>query len=350
MIQKSYASKSNPKALPHLATFIPPDRVICSCNGFRGHGKCWHVEDLAKEVGITFVQHPKPVQSSMFEEPTLSAADVLLANLFVDPMLARALSEKNTIADYYSDEWRLEEKWDGHRMIVAIRTENEQRYICAWSRAGRVRDLPPHILTDLKNNMADGVFDAELVVPGGTSTDVTALHLQSQLKLMVFDIMYATNINCMNFGLYERRLALTQASLWSPDSSVLLTPQYEVSEVTLRRIWDHGGEGAIVKNVNSVYEVGKRSKSWIKFKKEQSAELEIIGFHEGLLGPHSMILLRDTNGVEISVKSLNDEWRADFAQNADSYIGDTCVISYQEKTRDGKYRHPMADHIIRRGA
>jgi hypothetical protein len=141
--------------------------------------------------------------------------------------------------------------------------------------------------------------------------------------------------------------ALRQHHGYVSKAAIQIAKQFPVSQSSLQEIWDSGGEGAIIKNVNSLYSVGKRTFDWVKFKRAQAAELTVIGFKAGRLGPHSRIILRDDEGVEISVKSLNDHWRLMFDKNPMPFIGRRLVISYQEKTRDKKkYRHPMADHFV----
>ena len=101
-----------------------------------------------------------------------------------------------------------------------------------------------------------------------------------------------------------------------------------------------------VKKIAATYRPGKRVKEWIKFKCAGAAEVTITGFKAGSLGPHSIIVGVDAHGIEVQVKTLNDQWRADFATSAAAQINRTLVISYQEKTREGRYRHPMADHLL----
>jgi len=144
-----------------------------------------------------------------------------------------------------------------------------------------------------------------------------------------------------------RRTALEQATGdVTPGGCIGLAEQHEPSYAALKKIWDRGGEGAIVKLRSATYQPGKRSNEWVKFKRNGTAVLTIIGFEDGLMGPHSKIVARDAKGVVITVKTLNDEWRAIFATSATAYIGRQLVISFQQVTRDGKYRHPMADHIL----
>lgn len=254
-------------------------------------------------------------------------------------MLASALPEGRTIRDYTGDGWILEEKYDGHRLLLEVCNGT----VIARSRAGNARVLPTHLRAQCEI-LAPGTYDGELYLPGGCSTDVTALDKQHLLHLVLFDMLTVGDQSAMHLPAVERRTLLDAACC---DSATLYrSPQFAVSEKGLKAIWARGGEGAVIKKIDATYRKGKRVKEWIKFKCAGAAKVTITGFKAGSLGPHSVIIAQDAHCMEVQVKTLNDDWRANFATTADAQIGRTLVISYQEKTRDGRYRHPMADHLL----
>jgi bifunctional non-homologous end joining protein LigD len=264
-------------------------------------------------------------------------------------MLASKPLAGKSVADYSREEWALEEKFDGHRLILTTRAGENP---LAWSRVGNARELPPHLVSSIKTFVPDGTFDGELYLPGGTSTDVKALENAEKLSLVFFDVLRVENANVMDLGGIARRqmlqhvgAKLEHAQGYGNAEGLSVAPQYDPTEENLHMLWNRGGEGGILKRKDAAYEPGKRSKAWLKLKKEGTTRMTVIGFVPGLLGPHAMIQLRDDMGVEITVKSLNDAWRADFAVNADAYVGRRLVIAFQERTRDGKYRHPMAEYF-----
>jgi ATP-dependent DNA ligase len=283
---------------------------------------------------------------------------------FVRPQLASALSEKASFEDFYRDagRWVVEEKYDGHRLIVHVDCKRITR---AWARSGIVRLLPPHIVNRTQY-LAPGVYDGELFVPGRTSTDVTADKYRAKLELVLFDLvmLYApedvgrTNADgyrdATPLSLQSRRFLLELAVSKVPtDQIVYIAPRYPLSLETINTFWRDGREGAIIKDQTQPYTEGKRVKHWVKFKKEQSAGIIVTNFLPGELGPYSRIVgYVSGTGVGVKVKTLNDEWRATLAheQPTDGQphprIGRTLVISYQDKTPDGRYRHPRADHWL----
>lgn len=331
-----FKSKSSERV--HRTTLNDAGGITCTCNGFRSPNKCWHFREVSKiadkqETGDLFA----PAQPE-------SAAG------FVDPMCASALPEGDSITDYPPSSWIMEQKFDGHRIIITVDAE---RNVYAWSRAGNARELPSHLKAAIKR-LAACTIDTEMYIPGMTSTDVTRTDLQHLLQIAAFDILRIQTPDgvwhsVMSKPAPERRAALELAMSRVNDPMVKVAEQYTPSPAGLQEMWAKGFEGAIVKRKTTVYIAGKRTKDWIKFKKGGSAECVIAGFEKGKLGPHSKIKGTTAEGIEVSVKSLNDAWRARFAVSADKYLGLTLVFSYIERTRDGKYKSAMADHILAEG-
>lgn len=265
---------------------------------------------------------------------------------FIPPMLASALGASETIDTYSNDGWVLEEKYDGHRLIVVV---HEGGLVGAFSRQGKRRDegKPGDLTPTLKQllaKMAPGTYDGELYIPGHVSTDVTNMLLQDKLRLVLFDMLRVGTVSIMDRQLRERRTFLEAAFKLVKGQVLFASPQFPVSRGTLDGIWARGGEGVIAKRLAAIYQPNKRTKHWVKFKKLGAAQVTITGFTEGSLGPYSIIDAVDDHGVTVSVKALNDEWRASVL--GPHLIGTRMVISYHEKHRSGSYREPRADHLL----
>lgn len=321
----TFPSSSSPGVI--YTTILHDDgHATCNCPGYtkRSARSCKHT----KQVGG--VATP-PVPALFDLTPTIP----------VEPMLANELPEERKLADYSSPDWILEEKYDGHRMIISVGNE-----VTAWSRGGKIRLLIPRIVEGLRH-LTPGLYDGELIIPGGTSTDVTAVGLVEQSELVLFDCLQSNDLSLVNEQFLARRVYLEEALLELPMGSPLrLAQQCAVSLAALQNIWDCSGEGAIAKRLTAPYQAGKRSMDWIKFVRAGSAATTITGFKEGLMGPYSRIVAVDRHGVTVTVKSLNSEWLRWFADDANRFIGKTLVISYRQRLRSGRYRHPMADHIL----
>jgi ATP-dependent DNA ligase len=361
--QFKYPSSSS-KTTVHTVNVYEDDRISCSCRGFSTPNKCWHVKDAAEvKLGRALVidtfgaylgdpldgcLQPKAEESVVFRSDLFSGIareERGSTNGFIDPMLASALKEGKSITDY-TRHHILEIKYDGHRLIIVVYADGE---VLCWKRSGKSYTPPPHLLKLLRQ-LAPGTYDGEIYVPGGTSTDVPNKLLQTKLVIALFDILKVGDQSCMDLPGRERRqlLEVATSKLNCQEERVHVAPQFGVTQAGLQAIWDRGGEGAVVKDVNATYHPGKRVPEWIKFKKQQAVVVTITGFEAGSLGPHSVIVAVDEHGVEVTCKTLNDEWRDDFrcGRGAAYFVGRKLVISYQEKTRDGRYRHPMADHLL----
>jgi ATP-dependent DNA ligase len=258
-------------------------------------------------------------------------------------MLASKPKDGKGIKDFSKNDWLLEEKYDGHRIILRI---NEDRSVQAWSRVGNERTLPPQILRATKG-LPVATIDTEMYVPGGISTDVTSLDKQHLLKMVAFDILKVGNHSAMDRSQEERR-ALLEAALSKVDGdNIRLAEQWDPSEEALHAVWHREGEGGILKLRKSPYLAGARAKSWVKLKMEGSAILVVTGFEAGLSGPHSCIVGVEEGGTAVgTVKTLNREWLRQIGKEPKAFIGRRLLINFQLRTKEGSFRHPMVDRWL----
>lgn len=260
---------------------------------------------------------------------------------FLSPMLASKMPSGKDADSYSATEYVLEEKYDGHRIVMQVADGS----VTAWSRLGNRRTLPDQILRSVVH-LPNGMYDGELMVPGNKSYGVTAGMNSGLEEFVLFDVMHVLGNNVMKEPLSTRR-KLLEMTYGHIDGAVhvALSSQMAPSTADVRRIWSEGGEGAIIKKLSAPYREGYRSPDWLKVKAVAAETLTIVGYQPGESGPYSSVKLRDDNGIETTVKTIDNRMLREFAANPDSYIGKRLVISYQEKTPTGKYRHPMFDHL-----
>lgn len=321
--------------------------VECTCRGYyivkkdkvTGQDRpkeCTHTKQMVAKHGVA----PTGVVAMVTKSETDDCPE--------KPMLASSMAEVGgRFEDYCGDpNWAMEEKLDGHRITVKVDDE-----ITAWARPktgpAKRRKLPPHIIAELRD-VSHGLYNAELRVPGGVSTDVVRLALQSKLELILFDVTSVGNVDCSVLPYNKRR----QVLLASAPNCGAQTGRYvrviestPVSEERLSDIWNAGGEGAILKRVSSVYQAGRRSEDWIKAKRSGSEAMTVTGFKAGENGPYSTVTLMSSDGLATAVKTKNNAWLKKLAKNPQSYVGRRLVVSYIEKTASGKLRHGMWDHF-----
>lgn len=273
------------------------------------------------------------------------------------PMLAAAMPKKPLIMT--PGQWVAEQKYDGHRILVEVRGG----VAAGWSRLGKYRQLPHH-LCEAFRNVADGIYDGELFVPGGKAYGVKELTNSAELVYVAFDILQVGAETLIDFPYWERRKRLGEIiknqESGSYFSALSTSPMWAVSserevDHILRQVWDRDGEGLILKDISMPYTPGKRPKnSWVKIKKKQSAVLTVIGFQPSrgeivVRGPHAIVVLKDDEGNITTVKTKNDLELAKFDQQTPGFmeqhpaIGRKLRIEFQERTADNSYREPRWD-------
>jgi bifunctional non-homologous end joining protein LigD len=297
------------------------------------------------------------------------------------PMLAIPM-DKATITDW--NEWALEQKFDGHRLLVEVTSVGVTAYTRPRKHAGRdgktmaTRDLPVH-LTQALQHLPAGVYDGELM-GGTTSTDVTRRDVRDSLSFAVFDVLRvgASDVTSESYDDRRERLeAIFEVVGDLPHvllaQSMRLTCQADVSRL-VQIIWDVGGEGAILKRRAARYQPGKRSPDFVKVKKLFTEVCVVVGFAptKGKVmnrGSFAMVLLEDAKGRRTSVKTKDDaerealqrawDQRSSVTTHTDDparvhpggvqtpgchpAIGRKLRIEYQDIAADGGYRHPRWD-------
>lgn len=366
-----FESKSSP-GTTYSASVADDGKLRCDCRGFftKKNDKpreCTHTKQIVVKLYATtevrgdylhiISEGPTAPAPRALEVAavTVAASDGISAP--PPPMLASAVEESiegETFDARFSSGGRyaMEEKLDGHRMQIVVTGGEGQRVVTAFARprAGtgksNVRALPQHIVNVLAG-FPVGIYDGELVASAGKSSDVIALG--SVLSYVLFDLIEHDGHSWTREPYSFRRAGLRQiadALLDASDPAVRLVDSVRPSWAALSAIWDRGGEGAIVKELQSNYAPGVRSLSWLKFKKKAAAVLTITGFAHGKSGPFSVIALRDDEGNETTVKTRNVSMLRDIAAAPQSFVGRRVVISYQERTAAGSYRHGMFDHFL----
>ncbi len=198
---------------------------------------------------------------------------------FIEPMLAKAVTE---LPDDRRA-WIYEVKVDGYRCLAG----KDHNAVKLWSRRGNLfnRDFP-------------GLTEAFAALPTATVVDgeVVALdhegrmsfnllqHRRSQasaIRFYAFDLLVYKGHSTMDLAISERRDLLDEA-LANVRGDVQVMEKFESSPAELidaaKRL---GFEGIIAKRKDSLYEPGKRSGAWLKYKINQGQEFVIGGYTPG---------------------------------------------------------------------
>lgn len=347
----------------YTATLADDGKLLCNCRGWTMRKlnqprMCKHLRQIISEHQLTVDTRGEFVFStSASAVPAAAVAPTpFVANLAQTfaPMLASAppQSVKGEAFDQaYREGWALEEKLDGHRVIVI----NDGRTVTAFSRpraggtGANARQLPPPIVA-LLESMTPGVYDGELVVPGGTSSDVVIKG--AALVLVLFDVLALRDQRLINGPYSTRRAQLLDQLRHLPKRQQLISTVESVRPrwVHVEAIWKRGGEGAILKRLGSPYRPGYRSPDWLKVKAQAHATLRLVGFEVGKSGPYSTLrLLEESSGITTTVKTLGNAMLAEVSANPQAYVGRRVVITYQQRTASGTFRHGIFDHFAGEG-
>ena len=221
--------------------------------------------------------------SNRDSESQVRTASLPLAEVkFIEPMLARVCNELPA----NRKEWMYEAKLDGYRCLAGKRAVE----VKLWSRRGHVvtsqfsevaeacRDLP-----------AETLLDGEVVAldqDGRVSFNLLQHHRgkAAALRFYAFDALVVGGKSLLGLPLEQRRAALVDALPPDRDngSALALSESLEAPPAELTRVARQFGlEGIIAKRRDSLYEPGKRSGAWLKYKVNKSQEFVIGGYTLG---------------------------------------------------------------------
>lgn len=193
----------------------------------------------------------------------------------IRPMLATLAREP-----FDHPDWLFEVKWDGYRAVAEIRDGNVSLYS---------RNLLPlngkffPIVESLRKFGFEAVLDGEIVVVDDRGhPDFQLLQHYQQagsghLLYYVFDLLHFQGHDLTNLPLIRRKELLKKIL---PAAPKIRFSDHVWQEGTLffAVVKKQGLEGIIAKHARSLYQMGKRSRQWLKVKTLLTQEGVIAGF------------------------------------------------------------------------
>jgi bifunctional non-homologous end joining protein LigD len=196
-----------------------------------------------------------------------------------------------------------EPKYDGIRALVAIEPGHPLPAVRLWSRNGNEKttqfpDLIKAIQDMAKNIRVPLVLDGEIVAldahgePAGFQALQGRMHLtdareilrqtrEQAVAILMFDILREGPDDVRPLPLGDRRARLERL-LEQVRSSTVRLGEYAAGDG--RRLYEQakakGWEGLLVKAADSLYESGRRSHAWRKFKLQKQQEFVVCGWTE----------------------------------------------------------------------
>jgi DNA ligase D-like protein (predicted ligase) len=206
---------------------------------------------------------------------------------FIEPMECQAVTN---LPD--DPQWIYEIKLDGYRAI-AVKSGGA---VTLFSRRRKSLNRQfPYVVEALRDLPEGTVLDGEIVAldDAGRPDFHLLQRLRSEgprVRYFVFDLLICRDRDLTALPLSERREFLKRAfNLGSPRIRISEQFQTSASEM-LAVVREHGLEGVIGKRKDSLYQAGKRTGSWIKYRVNRGEEFVIGGYIPGPHGFDSLIV------------------------------------------------------------
>jgi DNA ligase-1 len=226
--------------------------------------------------------------------------------MFIEPMLASTVTEKKRATLSHEAGYVLEPKHDGMRAILS----KHNGVVKIYSRVGlEYHEHLPTLVAEA-SALPDGTtIDGELMVVkewkpingipvavadfnqtmrimGSGPDKAIARQQEHRVEFCAFDVLSVGGASFAN-ETYEVRMFVLQGLL----EDFVVPSVFQNARIhgwdnsTIDALWEAGIEGAILKNVNSVYIPGKRrANTWYKVKAELTADVVVMDYTEAKEG------------------------------------------------------------------
>ncbi len=224
--------------------------------------------------------------------------------MHIEPMLCE-LADLASLEDLANGDWSVERKYDGERIIG----QSNKGRVDLWTRRdiNVSRRFPEvvealHVLERFGHTVVDGelVVGKDLEDLAKRQTDerlvIDVLRKKLPARYIVFDVLIASDKKVMGKTLVERKPMLKD--LFGADTgTIVICPTYPPTNARERfdTFVREGNEGLVAKRLSSKYLPGKRSKDWLKFKRTETIDVDIIGARKSTtnLPFGSLIMMRN---------------------------------------------------------
>ena len=206
---------------------------------------------------------------------------------FIEPMECVSISK---LAD--GPQWVYEIKLDGYR---AIAVKLEGKVTLFPKRRNSFNRKFPHIVEALADLPDNTVVDGEVVALDESGRpDFNGLQnfraAAGNIHYFVFDLLIHKDRDLTRRPLIERR-GLMRSVLKLRSPRVHISDYFETSAANmLRAVREQGLEGVVAKQRDSMYQTGKRTGAWVKYRVNWGQEFVIGGYIPGTHGLDSIIV------------------------------------------------------------
>jgi DNA ligase D-like protein (predicted ligase) len=188
-------------------------------------------------------------------------------------------------------EWSYEIKLDGFR-LEAVKKKGKTTL---YSRRGNALNRKFHYIASALETLPDNtILDGEVVALDDKGRSDFGLlqnfrSAESKIHYHVFDVLVVKGKDVSTLPLVERRKILVKTV--RPNDHISIS-SFEAGSCTkiLTFVKRHGLEGVVAKRQDSVYEPGKRSGAWCKYRINLGQEFVLGGYTPGSNGFDALIL------------------------------------------------------------
>ncbi|HEY4334082.1 MAG TPA: non-homologous end-joining DNA ligase, partial [Ilumatobacteraceae bacterium] len=175
--------------------------------------------------------------------------------------------------------WMFEPKWDGHRGLVRIRGGR----VDAVSSTGQQRMERWPWLAGITAVVSDGdaVLDGEVIAvdDSGRHSFEAVGRADRAHAFVMFDVLVASGRDLTGRPWSERRSILDDIVARTAEFPV--TPCTDDAEGLFAATKANGFEGIVAKQIGSIYQPGRRVRSWLKIKHRYEQEVVVGGYLSG---------------------------------------------------------------------
>ena len=188
-------------------------------------------------------------------------------------------------------QWVFEIKLDGYRAI-AVKSDGEVRLFSRRQKS--FNQQYPYIVEALVDLPDGTVIDGEIVALDDFARPQFNL-LQNyrgearRIRYFVFDLLCYDNRDTTSLPLVERRALLRKLKFQSPRIQSLDFLETSAANM-IAAAKQQGLEGVIAKRKDSLYQPGRRTGTWVKYRINRGQEFVIGGYFPGPQGFDSIIL------------------------------------------------------------
>ncbi|HEX2966642.1 MAG TPA: non-homologous end-joining DNA ligase [Syntrophorhabdaceae bacterium] len=236
-------------------------------NVSEGNPSKWETPDATTKVRI----------KDFLPQKELTKAKLSPMPHHISPMLATLVKDP-----FDDDQWVYEVKWDGYRAIAEIK--NKAVVFYSRNQLSFEERFSP-IMDSLKTFDLHAILDGEVVVidskgfPDFQMLQDYRTSRKGQLLYCVFDLLYYDGRDLTGLSLLTRKDLLKKIL---PVSKNIKYSEHVAKDGILffQVVKEKGLEGIVAKHSLSTYQMGKRSREWLKIKAQLTQDAIIAGFTE----------------------------------------------------------------------